>query len=56
MRLLDPRFKWNPSHSVNVQDTWKRHGFKPTTEAERAERQRKLQDSNVTPITKRVRK
>lgn len=49
MRLLDPRFKWTPAASTNVTNTWKKHGFKPTTEAERAARQKKLQDDDATP-------
>jgi hypothetical protein len=58
MRLLDPRFKYRNAAATNVTDTWKKHGFKPTTEAERAARQKQLQDDdsappNVTPITKR---
>ena len=41
MRLLDTRFKYIPSTSTNIVATWKRHGFKPTTEAERQARQRR---------------
>ena len=43
MRLLDPRFKYTPSVSTNIVSTWKRHGFKATTEAERLARQRQRQ-------------
>lgn len=43
MRLLDPRFKYTPSLRTNILTTWKRHGFKPTTEAERAARQQRTQ-------------
>jgi hypothetical protein len=41
MRILDARFKYTPSTSTNVVATWKRHGYKPTTEAERNARQRR---------------
>jgi hypothetical protein len=41
MRILDARFKYTPSMSTNIVSTWKRHGFKPTTEAERLARQRR---------------
>lgn len=41
MRLLDSRFKYTPSVSTNITTTWKRHGFKPTTEAQRLARQRR---------------
>jgi hypothetical protein len=41
MRLLDARFKYTPSTSTNIVSTWKRHGYKPTTEAERQARQRR---------------
>ena len=41
MKILDSRFKYTPSMSTNIVSTWKRHGFKPTTEAERLARQRR---------------
>ena len=41
MRIYDSRFKYTPSMSTNIVATWKRHGFKPTTEAERLARQRR---------------
>lgn len=41
MRIFDNRFKYTPSMSTNIVSTWKRHGFKPTTEAERQARQRR---------------
>ena len=43
MRLLDAKFKYTPSTSTNITSTWRRFGFKPTTEAERTARQRRLQ-------------
>jgi hypothetical protein len=27
--LLDPRFKYVPSHSTDIRQTWQRFGFKP---------------------------
>lgn len=45
MRLLDSRFKYVPSTSTNVASTWRKFGFRPTTEAERSARQRRLQTS-----------
>jgi hypothetical protein len=41
MRIYDPRFKYTPSLSTNILSTWKRFGFKPTTDAEREARQRR---------------
>jgi hypothetical protein len=43
MRLLDSRFKYIPSTSTNVASTWRKFGFRPTTDAERSARQRRLQ-------------
>jgi hypothetical protein len=39
MRLLDPRFKYIASTKTDVAATWKRFGFRPTTESERRARQ-----------------
>ena len=39
MNILDPRFKYTPSISTDVWSTWKKFGFKPTTEDERIARQ-----------------
>jgi hypothetical protein len=41
MRIYDARFKYTPSLSTNIVSTWKRFGFKPTTESERLARQRR---------------
>ena len=41
MRIYDARFKYTPSTSTNILSTWKRFGFKPTTESERMARQRR---------------
>jgi hypothetical protein len=39
MRLLDRRFKYVPSAKTDIAATWRRFGFRPTTEAERRARQ-----------------
>jgi hypothetical protein len=49
MRLLDAGFKYTPSTSTNVASTWRRFGFRPTTDAERNARQRRL-DAQSSPI------
>jgi hypothetical protein len=41
MRIYDARFKYTPSTSTNIVSTWKRFGFKPTSETERLARQRR---------------
>lgn len=46
MRLLDPQFKYTPSPSTNIVTTWRRFGYRPTTEAERRARRQRLQ----TPV------
>ena len=38
MRLLDRNFKYIPSSETDVANTWRRFGFRPTTEKERRER------------------
>ena len=47
MRLLDTRFKYTPSTSTNIMATWRRFGYRPTTEAERAARQRRIQCAGI---------
>ena len=42
-RLLDPEFKYTPAAAQNVTETWKRAGFKPTTQAERLARRKPKQ-------------
>jgi hypothetical protein len=39
MRLLDPRFKYIPAARTDVAATWRRFGFRPTTDAERRARE-----------------
>jgi hypothetical protein len=43
MKMLDTKFRYVPSAHTNVVATWKRFGFRPTTEAERRARQARLQ-------------
>ena len=58
MRIYDARFKYTPSTSTNIVSTWKRFGFKPTTESERLARQRRAlhgepeasANASVTPL------
>ena len=40
MRLLDPRFRYVPAAHTDVSSTWRRFGFRPTTDSERRARQR----------------
>jgi hypothetical protein len=49
MRIFDSRFKYTPSTSTNIVSTWKRHGFKPTSEAERLARQRRMWGDDASP-------
>ena len=44
MRLLDAKFKYTPSITTNIVSTWKKFGYKPTTEAERLARQRRTRN------------
>ena len=64
MRIYDARFKYTPSTSTNIVSTWKRFGFRPTTESERLARQRRaLRDepeptanASITPLDSAKRK
>lgn len=47
MRLLDPRFKYIPAARTDVTATWRRFGFRPTTDAERRSRKSRDDDSDV---------
>lgn len=55
MKLTDPRFRYVSSVHTDITATLRKHGFKPTTEAERKARQEKLHEppANVTPLRKR---
>ncbi len=54
MSLLDPRFKYTPAINTDVLETFRRFGFKPTSEEERQARQAHLDPrahkSSRTPI------
>jgi len=39
--LFDPTFKYVPSSCTDVAATWRRFGFRPTTESERRARRRR---------------
>lgn len=58
MNILDSRFKYRDSQHTNVQDTWKKHGYKPVTQAERDARQKRAQEppANVHHIETQKRK
>lgn len=50
-RLLDPDFEYRNSAATRVDETWRRFGFRPTTEAERKARRQKPQPAgNVKPM------
>ena len=31
-RILDPKFKYIPAAATSIQDTWRKHGWKPKNE------------------------
>jgi hypothetical protein len=41
MTIRDPSWRYVPASQTNVSATWRRFGFKPTTQAERDSRQRR---------------
>jgi hypothetical protein len=49
MKMLDAKFRYVPSAHTNVAATWKRFGFRPTTEAERRARQTRLHAEELAP-------
>lgn len=49
-RLLDPSFKYVGSAATSVMETWKRHGFKPTTKLERNARKKPVRRASVLPF------
>jgi hypothetical protein len=49
MRLLDPRFKYIPAARTDVAATWRKFGFKPTTDTERKSRMLRAEASSVVP-------
>ena len=54
MNITDPRFKYTNASATSVLETFKKHGWKPTTPAERAARQQRCESRpvNVTPLRK----
>jgi hypothetical protein len=55
MRLLDPRFKYVPSARTDISATWRRYGFRPTTDAERRARQRASTAHDIELLPRRPR-
>ena len=53
MSILDPRFKYTSALSTNVMSTWKKFGFKPTTEAERIAREEERAAAYAAPAAPR---
>ena len=51
MRLLDQRFKYIPSAKTDIAATWRRFGFRPTTDTERRARQRTFSSREETSPT-----
>jgi len=41
MSAYDPSWRYTPEHLTDVTVTWRRFGFRPTTQAEREARQRR---------------
>jgi hypothetical protein len=48
MRLLDPRFAYKSAAATDIRETFKRHGFKPTTDEDRKRAQEKLHGKSAT--------
>jgi hypothetical protein len=46
VKLTDPDFTWTPAVKTSVQETWKRFGWKATTDKEREDRQRKASNED----------
>jgi len=40
--ILNPQFKYVPHDKTDIRETFKKHGFKPTTKTEREKRQAAL--------------
>lgn len=49
--ILDSSFRYVPAATTSVADTWRRFGWRPTTDEERAIRQRPHQRSLALPVT-----
>lgn len=50
MRIYDARFKYVPAVNTNIASTWKKFGFKPTTDAEREARQKRLREEPAATV------
>jgi hypothetical protein len=50
MRLLDPGFRYVPSANTNVAATWRRFGYRPTTDAERRARQSRTAVESIARV------
>lgn len=55
-RLLDRRFKYRRACETDVRETWKRHGFKPTTAAQREAQQQRPEPTPAPAPPRRTRK
>lgn len=56
MRILNPNFIYVPASHTNLQETFKRHGFKPTTDAEREAAQQRLHSKRARPSLRAVKR
>ena len=64
---MTPDFKYTPSDATDIAATWRRHGWKPTTQAERRARRKghgitvrvieapELRPDHVTPFALKLR-
>ena len=50
MGLLDPEFHYVPATRTDIRATWRRFGFRPTTEAERRARQHSLETGAASAL------
>lgn len=51
MPIWDPRFKYVPATSTDVEATWRRFGFRPTTDIERRRRLALGTGATTTPAS-----
>jgi hypothetical protein len=50
--ILDPKFKYIPAASTSIQDTWRKHGWRPKNEVPVLQR---VDDSHIDQADRRVR-
>lgn len=55
-KLTDPTFRYTNAASTDIRETLRRHGFKPTTERDRAARQKRSRIPDVEPTVLRFRR